>query len=72
LTRKVGVRFNEKTYQHLLYLVENTNSQSVGELVRRIVVKEKILFFRRRQHDAGANDRPGRHPRGAQTYRDEY
>lgn len=45
LTCKVGVRFNEKTYQHLLYLVENTNSQSVGELVRRIVVKEKILFF---------------------------
>ena len=45
MTRKVGVRFNEKTYQHLLYLVENTNSQSVGELVRRIVVKEKILFF---------------------------
>ena len=45
LTRKVGVRFNEKTYRHLLYLVENTNSQSVGELVRRIVVKDKILFF---------------------------
>lgn len=45
MTRKVGVRFNEKTYQHLLYLVENTNSQSVGELVRRIVVKDKILFF---------------------------
>ena len=45
LTRKVGVRFNEKTYQHLLYLVENTNSHSVGELLRRIVVKDKILFF---------------------------
>lgn len=45
LTRKVGVRFNEKTSQHLLYLVANTNSQSVGELVRRIVVKDKILFF---------------------------
>ena len=45
MTRKVGVRFNEKTYQHLLYLVENTNNQSVGELVRRIVVKDKILFF---------------------------
>lgn len=45
MTRKVGVRFNEKTYQHLLYLVENTNSQSIGELVRRIVVKDKIPFF---------------------------
>ena len=45
LTRKVGVRFNEKTYQHLRYLVENTNTQSVAELVRAIVLKEKILFF---------------------------
>ena len=45
LTRKVGVRFNERTYRHLLYLVENTNNQSVAELVRAIVMKEKILFF---------------------------
>jgi len=45
LTRKVGVRFNEKTYRHLLYLLENTNNQSVAELVRAIVLKEKILFF---------------------------
>ena len=45
LTRKVGVRFNEKTYQNLRYLVENTNTQSVGELVRAIVLKEKILFY---------------------------
>ena len=39
------MRFNERTYRHLLYLVENTNNQSVAELVRAIVVKEKILFF---------------------------
>src|SRR5687768_2191618 len=45
LTRKVVVRFNEKTYQNLFYLVENTNTQSVAELVGAIVLKEKILYF---------------------------
>jgi hypothetical protein len=45
LCYKVGVRFDQKTYSILKELVQKTNCHSVGELVRRIIVKNKIRFY---------------------------
>ncbi len=41
----VGVRFDQKTYSILKELVQQTNCHSVGELIRRIIVKNKIRFY---------------------------
>ena len=45
LKYKVGVRFDEKTYNKLKTWVEQTNASSVGELVRKIITKEKVTFY---------------------------
>jgi hypothetical protein len=45
LKYKVGVRFDEKTYNKLKTWVEHTNASSVGELVRKIITKEKVTFY---------------------------
>jgi hypothetical protein len=45
LNYKVGVRFDEKTYNKLKSWVGQSNASSIGELVRKIVTKEKITFF---------------------------
>lgn len=45
LTHKVSARFAEPDYRKLLTLMENTNTQSLGELVRRIITKDKILLY---------------------------
>ena len=42
---KVGVRFDEKTYNKLKAWVEQSNTSSIGELVRKIVIKERIIFY---------------------------
>ena len=47
LTRLVSVRFSEQDYRKLLVLVERTNVQSIGALIRRIILKEKILLYLR-------------------------
>ena len=45
LKYKVGVRFDEKTYAKLKSWVDQSNASSVGELVRKIVTKEKVTLF---------------------------
>lgn len=45
LTHLVGVRFSEKDYRKLLTLMHNSNARSIGELVRRIIIKDKILLY---------------------------
>lgn len=45
LKYKVGVRFDEKTYNKLKSWVEQTNASTVGELVRKIITKEKVTFY---------------------------
>lgn len=45
LKHKVGVRFDEKTYNKLKAWVEQTNTSTVGELVRKIIMKEKVTFY---------------------------
>jgi hypothetical protein len=45
LKYKVGVRFDETTYNKLKSWVGTSNASSVGELVRKIVTKEKVTFF---------------------------
>jgi hypothetical protein len=45
LVHKVGVRFDDKTYSILRELLQKTNCRSIGELVRRIVEKDKIVFY---------------------------
>lgn len=45
LKYKVGVRFDEKTYNKLKGWVQQTNASSVGELVRKIITKEKVTFY---------------------------
>ena len=45
LKYKVGVRFDEKTYNKLKMWVEQTNASSVGELVRKIITKENVTFY---------------------------
>jgi hypothetical protein len=47
LKYKVGVRFDEKTYNQLKSWVEQTNTATVGELVRKIVTNEKVTFYTR-------------------------
>ena len=45
LKYKVGVRFDEKTYTKLKSWVEQTNASTMGELVRKIITKEKVTFY---------------------------
>jgi hypothetical protein len=45
LKHKVGVRFNEKTFNKLKAQVQQSNASTVGELVRKIVTGEKVTFF---------------------------
>jgi len=45
LSYKVGVRFDEKTFNKLKAWVQQTNASSVGELVRKIVTKEPVTFY---------------------------
>ena len=45
LKYKVGVRFDEKTYNKLKSWVEQTNASTVAELVRKIITKEKVTFY---------------------------
>lgn len=47
LKYKVGVRFDEKTYNKLKSWVEQTNTATVGELVRKIVTNDKVTFYTR-------------------------
>lgn len=47
LRYKVGVRFDEKTYNKLKSWVEQTNTATVGELVRKMVTNEKVTFYTR-------------------------
>jgi hypothetical protein len=42
---KVGVRFDEKTYNKLKSQLQQSNASTVGELVRKIVTGEKVTFF---------------------------
>jgi hypothetical protein len=45
LKYKVGVRFDEKTYTKLKEWVEQSNTSTIGELVRKIVTKERVIFY---------------------------
>jgi hypothetical protein len=45
LKYKVGVRFDEETYNKLKSQVQQSNASTVGELVRKIVTNEKVTFF---------------------------
>lgn len=45
LIHKVGVRFDEKTFNKLKSQVQQSNASTVGELVRKIVTGEKVTFF---------------------------
>ncbi len=45
LIYKVGVRFDEKTYNKLKEWVEKSNASTIGELVRKIVAKERVIFY---------------------------
>lgn len=45
LKYKVGVRFDEKTYNKLKSQVQQSNASTIGELVRKIVTGEKVTFF---------------------------
>ena len=45
LKYKVGVRFDEKTYNKLKSHVQQSNASTVGELVRKIVTDEKVIFY---------------------------
>lgn len=45
LKHKVGVRFDEKTFNKLTSQVRQSNASTVGELVRKIVTGEKVTFF---------------------------
>jgi hypothetical protein len=45
LKYKVGVRFDEKTYNKLKSQVQQSNASTIGELVRKIVTNEKVTFF---------------------------
>lgn len=45
LKYKVGVRFDENTFNKLKAQVQQSNASTVGELVRKIVTGEKVTFF---------------------------
>jgi hypothetical protein len=45
LKNKVTARFDDETFNRLKSWVQQTNTSTVGELVRKIVTKEKVVFF---------------------------
>jgi hypothetical protein len=45
LTRLVGVRLSEEHYEKFKAMLHSTNCQNVSELIRRIVLKDKIYFY---------------------------
>jgi methyl-accepting chemotaxis protein len=45
LTRLVGVRLSEEFYDRLEKSRQSTNCQTVGELIRRNLYKERITYF---------------------------
>jgi methyl-accepting chemotaxis protein len=45
LTRLVGVRLSENVYTRLEKYVESTDCQTVAELGRRLMSKERITYF---------------------------
>jgi methyl-accepting chemotaxis protein len=45
LTRLVGVRLSENVYTRLEKFVESTDCQTVAELGRRLMSKERITYF---------------------------
>jgi hypothetical protein len=45
LTHLIGVRLSDKTYQRLSDIQQKSDCQSVSELARRILTKEKIACF---------------------------
>jgi len=45
LSRLIGVRLKETDYNKFRAMLHNTNCRTVGELLRAIVMKEKILFY---------------------------
>ncbi len=45
LSRLIGVRLKERDYDKFKAMLHNTNCQTVGELLRAIVMKEKIFFY---------------------------
>jgi hypothetical protein len=45
LIYKVGVRFDEKTYNKLKEWVDKSNASTIGELVRKLVIKERVIFY---------------------------
>ncbi len=47
LTRLLGVRLSEPAYSRLENLRQHTDCQTLGELGRRILSKERITFFTR-------------------------
>ena len=47
LTKLVGVRLSEEVYNRLEKFRKNTNCQTLGELGRRILSKERITYFQK-------------------------
>jgi hypothetical protein len=47
LTKLVGVRLSENVYARLEKFTQNTDCQTIGELARRILSKEKITYFQK-------------------------
>ncbi len=46
LTKLIGVRLSETVYNRLENIRQRTDCQTLGELGRRILSKEKIIFFK--------------------------
>lgn len=47
LTHPIIVRVNEHTYKRLERILDQSNCQSIGEVARNILSKEKILMLKR-------------------------
>ena len=47
LTKLVGVRLSEEVYNRLEKFRQNTDCQTLGELGRRILSKERITYFQK-------------------------
>lgn len=46
LIHRIFTRINDKTMQRLQSLLSNSNCHSIGQLVRHILSKEPIIFYR--------------------------
>jgi hypothetical protein len=45
LTYKVGVRFDQKTHNKLKQWVAQSNAATIGELIRKIITQERVIFY---------------------------